>query len=218
MDIQQINTILNQIFTEKNKQVIFWYDADKEFEEILPSLELDGGQVLRLDEMSALELKIKLELEEPNGKYVLYAPWAEPAPENDWLFDIKLYAYLFQADRASMALKELGIDRHGLIPYIRSRKAFFRSQDRLNRLKKWVNSEDHEDDIDLKLLTVVTRADQPEPFSILMKLIDSFCKSGKYDDSEPSKQWMEMEKLDLTPVFWKMLKKPLGMQKRTHPG
>src|SRR6056297_1088411 len=218
MDIQQINITLNQIFTEKNKQVIFWYDADKEFEEILPALELDGAQVLRLDEMSALELKIKLELEEPNGKYVLYAPWAEPAPENDWLFDIKLYSYLFQADPASMALKELGIDRHGLIPYIRSRIAFFKNKDRLNRLKKWVNSEDHEDDIDLKLLTVVTRADQPEPFSILMKLIDSFCKSGKYDDSEPSKQWTEMEKLDLMPVFWKMLKKTFGYEKEDAPG
>jgi uncharacterized protein (TIGR02687 family) len=210
MDIKQISDTLNRLFTEKNKRIIFWYDGEKEFDEILPSLELNGAAILRMDAHSALELKIKLEIDDPAGKYLLYAPWHEPPPEDDWLFDIRLYSYTFLADTASITLKELNLNHQSVRPYIQTRKAFFKSQDRLNRLKKWVAADDQEDEIDLKMLAVITRADQPEPFSILMKLFDSFCQKGKFDTEETSKPWMEIEKLDLMPFFWKILNQTFG--------
>jgi len=210
MDIKQISDTLNRIFTEKNKRIIFWYDGEREFDEILPSLELNDAAILRMDAHSALELKIKLEIDDPVGKYVLYAPWHEQPPEDDWLFDIRLYSYTFLADTASITLKELDLNHQSIRPYIRTRKAFFNSQDRMNRLKKWVAADDLEDEIDLKMLAVITRADQPEPFSILMKLFDSFCHKGKFDIQETSKPWMEIEKLDLMPFFWKILSQTFG--------
>jgi hypothetical protein len=73
-----------------------------------------------------------------------------------------------------------------------------------------VTGDDQEDDIDLKMLAVITRADQPEPFSILIKLFDSFCREGTFDSQEPSKPWIEIEKLDLMPFFWKMLARTFG--------
>ena len=161
MDIKQISDTLIKIFQEKKKRIVFWYDAEKEFEDMLSSIQLDDVTILRLDEHGALELKIKLEAEDTQGKYILYAPYAEPAPEKDWLFDIRLYSYTFHADPASILLKELNLGHHSLRPYLKDRKAFFRSQDRLNRLKKWVAADDREDDIDLKMLAVITRSDQP---------------------------------------------------------
>jgi hypothetical protein len=210
MDIKQISDTLNRIFTEKNKRIIFWYDGEKEFDEILSSLELNGAAILRMDAHSALELKIKLEIDDPAGKYLLYAPWHEPPLEDDWLFDIRLYSYTFLADTASITLKELDLNHQSIRPYIQTRKAFFNSQDRMNRLKKWVAADDLEDEIDLKMLAVITRADQPEPFSILIKLFDSFCQKGKFDIQETSKPWMEIEKLDLMPFFWKILSQTFG--------
>jgi uncharacterized protein (TIGR02687 family) len=210
MDIKQISDTLNRIFTEKNKRIIFWYDGEKEFDEILPSLELVDADILRMDAYCALELKIKLEIDDPAGKYVLYAPWHEPPPEDDWLLDIRLYSYTFLADTASITLKELDLNHQSIRPYIQTRKAFFKSQDRLNRLKKWVAADDREDEIDLKMLAVITRADQPEPFSILMKLFDSFCQKGTFDTQETSKPWKEIEKLDLMPFFWKILNQTFG--------
>jgi len=204
MDIEQIKETLNRIFREKKKRILFWYDGEKEFDEILPSLQLDNTTILRLDENSALELKIKLESEDTTGKYVLYAPFHEPPPEDDWLFDIRLYSYTFHADKASILLKELNLENQSIRPYLKKRKAFFRSQDRLNRLKKWVNPDDSQDDIDLKMLTVITRAGQPEPFSALMKLFDSFCLDGKFNAGKPSTLWTEIEKLELKPSFWRL--------------
>ena len=77
----------------------------------------------------AIGLKIKLETEDTQGKYILYAPYAEPAPEADWLLDIKLYSYTFHADQASILLKELNLEHQSLRPYLKERKAFFRSQE-----------------------------------------------------------------------------------------
>ena len=217
MDIKQINDTLNRIFSEKNKRIIFWYDGEKEFEEILPSLQLDDVSILRLDEHGALELKIKLESEDTTGKYVLYAPFHEPPPEKDWLFDIRLYSHTFHADKASILLKELDLENQSIRPFLKRRGGLFKSQDRLNRLKKWVLPADRENELDLKMLAVITKADQPEPFSILMKLFDSFCRDGKLNNIEPSKPWKEIEKLDLKPSFWKVLTQTFGYTKADFP-
>ena len=217
MDIKQIKDTLARIFHEKMKRIVFWYDAEKEFEDMLSSIQLDDVAILRLDEHGALELKIKLETEDPQGKYILYAPYAEPAPEDDWLLDIKLYSYTFHADQASILLKELNLEHQSLRPYLKERKAFFRSQDRLNRLKKWTAADDCEDDIDLKMLAVITKADQPEPFSVLMSLFVTFCQHGKYSEDEPSKPWTEVEKFGLKPAFWKILAQNFGYIKTDSP-
>ncbi len=210
MDIKQIEDSLNKIFNEENKRIVFWYDGEKEFEQTIPFLEMDDVNILRLNEIGSLDLKIRLELEDTTGKYILYAPYPEPAPEDDWLYDIRLYSYTFHADKASILLKELNLENQSIRPYLKKRKAFFRSQDRLNRLKKWVTPGDREEDIELKMLAVITRAEQPELFSILMKLSDSFCRDGKLDVDEPSKSWTEIGKLELKPSFWRLLAQTFG--------
>ncbi len=210
MNTKQISDTLNQIFSEKNKRIIFWYDGDKEFDETLSSITIPNAELLRLDEHGALELKIKIESENPKDKFILYAPWHEPPPEDDWLFDIRLYSHTFHADNASIILKDLNLENQSLHPYIKQRKAFFRSQERVNRLKKWILPNDREDDIDLKMLAVITRADLAEPFSILMKLFDSFCQDRKFSIEDPSKVWTEIEKLELTSFFKKLLFQTFG--------
>ncbi len=210
MNIDQINHTLTRIFKEENKRIIFWYDGEKEFEESLPSIQVDDATILLLDEIGALDLKIKLEIQDINDKFILYAPYYEPAPETDWLCDIKLYSYVFHADKASILIKELGLSNQSLRPFIKERKAFFRSQDRLNRLNKWVDPDDREDELDLKMITVVARANQPGPFAVLMKLADSFCKDDHFDPAMDAKPWKEINKLGLAPSFWKLMVHTFG--------
>ncbi|MCP4691955.1 MAG: BREX-1 system phosphatase PglZ type A, partial [Desulfobacterales bacterium] len=210
MKLDQINDALNKVFQEKKKRIVFWFDADKEFEEVLDSLALDDVTVLRMDEREALGLKIRLEMEDREGKHLLYAPRAEPRPEEDWLYDIRLYSYTFHADQASIIFKELNLERQSLKPHLKERKAFFRNRKRVDGLKKWILPDDGEDEIDLKMLAVITRAEQPEPFSALLSLLASFCRDGKFDEKKAGKPWRDMESLGLKPVFWKILSRTLG--------
>ncbi|MCD6225124.1 MAG: BREX-1 system phosphatase PglZ type A, partial [Deltaproteobacteria bacterium] len=218
MNTDHIQDTLKNIFHEKKKRIVFWYDAEQEFKGILSLIHIDDVTILRLDENSSLELKIKLEIEDTDGKFLLYAPFAEPAAEADWLLDIRLYSYTFHADQASILLKELNLEHQSLRPYLKKRKAFLRSRDRLNRLKKWVVPDDREDDIDLKMLAVIIRADQPEPFSALMSLFPSFCQKGKYSEKNQSKPWNEINKLGLKPAFWKILARTFGYVNEESPG
>ena len=205
MDTKQVKDTLNNIFEEKKKRIVFWYDAEQEFEDLLSSIQIDNINILRIDEYGALELKIKLETEDLKGKFILYSPHAEPLPEEDWLLDMRLYGYTFHADHASILLKELKLDQQSLRPYLKKRKAFFKSQERLNQLKKWIQSNDTADVIDTKMIAVITKAEHPDPFSILMSLLASYCQKGKYISDEPSKIWSQIEKLDLEDTFWRIL-------------
>ncbi|MBF0235467.1 MAG: hypothetical protein HQK65_20900, partial [Desulfamplus sp.] len=210
MNIEQTNQALTRIFQEEKKRLVFWYDAEKEFEELLPSIEVEGTTLIRINEVAALDLKIRLETQDREERFILYAPYPEPPPETDWLFDIKLYSSLFHADKASILMKELGISNMSMRPCIKKRSNFFRSQERLDRLKKWIKPDDREEDIDLKMLTVLSRATMPEPFAILMKLMDSFCKDGRYHPALESKPWKDIDSLELSKSFWCVMAQTFG--------
>ena len=100
---------LERLFNEEGHRIVFWNDPDREFQNTLPFLALDGVTTLRLDEVGALEAKIRIERDEPTGKFLLYSPTEEPDYEDDWLLDIRLYSRSFRADRASILLQELGL-------------------------------------------------------------------------------------------------------------
>ena len=73
-DLNQIHTALNRLFNEEGERIIFWNDPDQEFYMTVQLLALDGVTTLRLDEVGALGAKIRIEREEPDGKFLLYAP------------------------------------------------------------------------------------------------------------------------------------------------
>ena len=75
-DLNQIHAALARLFHEEGQRIVFWNDPEREFQNTLPFLMLDGVTVLRLDEVGALETKIRLERDEPDGKFLLYSPTA----------------------------------------------------------------------------------------------------------------------------------------------
>lgn len=166
----QLITSLKGLFEEENHRIVFWDDGEREFEDSIDSLILEHVNLIRLDKMGPLEIKVRLELEDLSGKYLIYSPFPESTGEKDWLMDIRLYSRTFRADRASIVLDELGLTNQAMTEHLAKHHAFFRSQDRLNRIKKWVQPGDLEADIDLKMIAVLTKAEQPDAFGILMRL------------------------------------------------
>ena len=104
MDVAQITDALDQVFNDEQVRIVFWNDPDGEFVESLADIELEGVEVLKLDEVGALEAKVRIEQEDPAGRYLLYSPAEEPDYEDDWLLDMRLYGRSFRADRASIIL------------------------------------------------------------------------------------------------------------------
>ena len=162
MENKKIEEALARLFNEENHRIVFWNDPDMEFFITLSMLNLpEGVNILRLDQMSALEAKIRLEREDPEGRYVIYAPTEEPDYESDWLLDIRLYSQSFRADRASIILDELGLANQHLRDHIANRRKFFDNKQRLQKLKEIVTSNDTDVDLDTKMITIVVKGDHP---------------------------------------------------------
>jgi len=210
METTQLAISLKRCFNTEGHRLVFWYDAEREFEDALSALDIDGVKILRLDEIGSLALKVKLELEDIDGKYLIYNSFSEPDQEDDWLLDIKLYSHVFYADRASVVLNELGLKQVSLRSHIAQRLTFCRSQDRLERLKKWIQPEDTDRDLDLKMLAVLTRADQPHAFNILMRLYEGFCEDGVCTFTKIPKVWEDIQKQELMAPFWDLMERTFG--------
>ena len=166
----QILQGLQRLFDKEDARVVLWHDAAMEFMPGLDSLVLEGVDLLRLDKIGALEAKIRIESGQGQARYLVYAPFEEPEPEKDWLLDIRLYGQTFRADSASILLDELGLASQAMRTHLAARQKFLRAKERVERLKKWVSPQDVESDLDLKMLAVITRAEQPETFAILTRL------------------------------------------------
>lgn len=207
MDSQRIGAALADHFERDGRRVVFWHDPDREFEETLGSLSLDGVTLLRLDESPALGLKVRVELDDPDGRFLLYAPFDPPEPEQDWLLDLRLYGGSFRADRASMLLGDLGLAQQSLRQHLSERGKFFASRDRLERLKKLTAPTDGALDIDRKIMAVLVRADQPEFFNILISLFDSI-PDAALEAALPA--WEEMDKFGVLGAFWELVARHFG--------
>ncbi len=140
-------------------------------------------QIVRLDQVGALEAKIRIERDEPDTRFLLYSPAEEPDFEDDWLLDMRLYARSFRADRASLLLDELGLTRQHLHQHLAERRKFCDSKERLKKLQAFVAADDTEADLDRKMIAVVARADQPEWFTVLRTRLHA------YTEKEPGQEF-----------------------------
>src|SRR4051812_27396919 len=206
-DLHQINTALERLFYEEGQRIVFWNDPDQEFQSTLPFIMLDGVTTLRLDKVGALEVKIRLERDEPTAKFLLYAPTEEPDYEDDWLLDIRLYSRSFRADRASILLQELGLVNQHLRTHVADRRKFFDAKERLQKIKSLVAPDDVAADLDRKMIAVVAKADQPELFNLVRTIFHAWMESdGEIDLDNPPAVWGQVEKFDLDVSFWHMVK------------
>src|SRR6266702_475484 len=105
MEIRQINDALDRIFHEENARIVFWNDPDREFQNVLPFLLLENVTTLRLDEVGALDV------------------------------NIRLYSRSFRADRASILLSELGLKNQHVRQHLAERRKFFDNKERLQKLQ-----------------------------------------------------------------------------------
>lgn len=220
MNISQITETLEKFF--ETNRIVFWNDGEGEFTESLPEIVPADVEVLRVDLSGALAAKIRLELEQPEQKFLVYSPHPQPTPEDDWLYDIRCYSKNFTADSASLLFNELGLQSQELRNHLKERKEFFRSEkDRVPRLKRWILPEDGKKELDKKMLAVTVRADQPETFTILLKIFGELVGDAERNDLDLSLAtpsfWKDVEKFNLAESFWALVRENFGYRSE-NPG
>lgn len=207
MSYQRLTESLSSLFN--THQVVFWHDVESEFSSAVEGLLLDGVELVRLDNISALRVKLNIE-RTPNQRWLIYSAKPEPEPTNDWLLDVRMRSKSFRADSTSIMLEDLGLSTQGLRQHLKERAKFLRAKDRVERLKRLVLPGDNVPDLDRKMLAVLTRADQPDLFAILQRLYAAMVVDGVPDLLAQPKVWQDIAANDLTPAFWELVQTQLG--------
>ena len=209
MNENQLKEGLLTAFEKENHRLVFWYDPEGDFQEEMENLVLPDVQVLNMQTESALAVKLKLELEDTTGKYLLYFSSAEPEDDKDWLLDIKLYSRCFYADRISIVFNDLGLHQQAMRAHLAKRERFLASKSRVGAFKKWLQADATEADIDLAMITALVKADNSDIAHILFVLTEEAVENDTGLEANPN-SFDELMKYGLMPALVAGLQAEVG--------
>ena len=118
-----------------------------------------------------------------------------------------------------MLLADLGLTQQSLRGHLAERSRFFASRDRLERLQRLISPDDEALDIDRKIIAVLVKADQAEPFSVLIALFDGMLAvsgdaladdGGEADLDRLPPVWAELERFGVQEAFWALMARHFG--------
>lgn len=194
LNLKQITDKLNSEFTGDVRKLVFWYDANAEFQEDIDTIELENAKVLHLEPDNQFYIKYFLECEDTTTNYLVYAPFAKPALRDNHLADTIRYSKEFFADRASFLLLDLGIDER-YKPVIQHYIKFFANKDRTQKFYDLEIECFNRSTIEVALMSVLCKSKTASFEEVLRCVLTD-------DGLDDNKYLAEFEKYDLLSAFW----------------
>jgi uncharacterized protein (TIGR02687 family) len=199
--MNRIHDSLKRVF--QRHRLVFWYDATGEW--------LDAFNAFSNEDVEKLTVagnefgtKVRV-IQDPNpdARFLIYAPTARPADADNWLLDLLFQGYEYKADKASLALEEVGLP-HEFHHLAEEHAVYFNSAKRIQSLKELIGKDDQSRDIELKMMAVLAGT-APEVDTMLLRLLDRNV-DGELIESDPVEEcfrpaalvepfWKEVERL-----------------------
>jgi uncharacterized protein (TIGR02687 family) len=150
--MKRIHDSLQHVF--QRHRLVFWYDATSEWAETFDAYPDTNVTKLRV---AGNEFGTKVRIvrdPDPDARFLIYVPTVRPPDANNWLLDLLLQGYEYKADKASLALQEVGLP-HGFLHLAEEHGKYFASTKRVQSLKELIGADDQDRDIRLKMMAVL---------------------------------------------------------------
>lgn len=184
VNFEDVAKELNIMFAKKprngqKRNIIFWYNGDGKFKEMIPGLQeqLKDAEVVIFSGNNSFNLKYQIEVENPDKNYLVYVPSFKPAPAENYLLDMYMYSQEFEADVATIYMRELGIKNPALFETVKKYENFFGNQKRISELKKLGITDWNEQTFNIGALCSVVKCSFDFDYA-LIKLISDFYAGG----------------------------------------
>ncbi|MGR2754063.1 BREX-1 system phosphatase PglZ type A [Agromyces arachidis] len=176
-ELETLTGRLQDLF--QSQRIVVWDDPDQEYVEQVVAIDLDEVETVRIDR-NEFGVKARILVEEPNTKFLLYR--ANEPSGDDWLLDLRLAYGSFRADRVSMLLDQLGLDRDVFRAVVIEHPEFFRSTKRTEALRRRLHEGDTVDQVLAKMSAVLAGAKVEHRFSALVRqlLLDASVESDSF--------------------------------------
>jgi uncharacterized protein (TIGR02687 family) len=187
MSLAKIQNALIREF--ERKRVVFWYDPELiGWQQEFDALDLPGVVKISVQN-NEFGVKHRIVREEQEQKFLLFfRGQTQPADIHG--------GKSFSPDRASLALLEAELPEE-FKALTKEHLEFFRSNERVGKLKELRKPEDTEADVRLKMLGVICRT-EPTVECILLALVNELAK-------EKNERWTHIDKFSLAEFWWKQL-------------
>ena len=202
LSLKQVVDRLNDEFAGDNRRIVFWYDDNGDFAEDIEKLQLNNAKILVLDGHNQFETKLIIEREDVESNYLIYAPYPEPALVNNHLADVAFYSKRFYADRASLIVRDLNMDKE-LLPVIQKHIKFFGSKDRLQRFYALETDHYTDESLCIAMMCVCARVKVASFDEVLRVVLTA-------DSLQENTYLQEFAKYELESVFWELCQQEFG--------
>jgi len=203
MNLKQIEERLNKEFSGEGRRLVFWFDGEGEFVSDMDSLALENAKVYKLAENDQFYTKYFLECVDVTTNYLVYAPFAKPDDQHNYLADLVHYSKEFHANRAALLCADLGVGPE-LRPLFLKYRKFFDSTERENKFVQLKLDKFDEDSFLTALMSVVCKCKASSFEDVLRIVLINGIEPG--DNAVLA----EFDKFDLTVEFWRLCSKNYG--------
>jgi uncharacterized protein (TIGR02687 family) len=211
MNTDRIQSTLQTLFQDQtrwphpHRRLIFWYDPEGQFQDTFNELELPAIEKFTLGD-TPFTAKHQLLIQQPDRDFLLYAPFPEPAPLDNWLLDLQKSGLTFSADRAALLYADFGFTLRHLETVLRQHLKFFDHKKRSESLHAMqLSSDTTEFGLQLALLSVLAGLKVPDPTLLIRKVL----MAGLQETDNPL--WQGIQKFVSTQAFWQVVKDLIGL-------
>lgn len=186
----------------KKRNIVFWYDGEREFEEDIDELNLKNGEIIKLTENNSFYIRYLLEKKDPNSNYLIYSHLPKPNPRDNWLLDILEYSFEFSTDKAELIRKDF-VEDESLNRIFKNYLKFFGNKERHKKFASYNIENWTEDNIHIAVLSSLCKlsiADFEEVLKVI--LIEELKEENKY--------MKEIKGFGDEDAFWSLVEKRYG--------
>lgn len=210
MDTDSINEKLNQRFAAPlpefyQRRIIFWYDPDREFADLLGNIELENAKLVCLTGRNMFQVKELLNVDDTTSNYLIYDPLQYEKPEEDWLLDIKIYSEEFRADLISIWMNELCLPSTSeMRDAVKSYRLFFKAKNRREKIKTLDKVPSRSAQLHLAVMAVLAGLKEADPSGIIRAVLNGGL------DEESNRIYQDFVRYGASNVFWTMVRQGTG--------
>jgi len=166
--MKRIHDSLQRIF--QRHRLVFWYDATGEWADTFNAFPDESVTKLAVAD-NEFGTKVRVVRDpNPDVRFLIYLPTARPADADNWLLDLLFQGYEYKADKASLALQEVGLP-HEFLHLAEDHAAYFHSGKRVQSLKELIGKDDQSREIRLKMMAVLAGT-AVEVDALLLRFLD----------------------------------------------
>lgn len=199
--MKRVHESLLHVF--QRNRLVFWYDPDGQWLNAFETFPSDDITKLRVD---GTEFGTKVTIHrdtDPQSRYLLYFPSARPNDNENWLLDFLIQGHEFKADRASLALQEVGLP-YDFRELVMEHVGFYEAPKRLQAFRELLTPDEDSASLRLKMMAVLTKT-EPDVDAILLSFLTEDTGDSLFDPVVE-----RLGQARLVSAFWQEVKSAFG--------